>query len=216
MVRPYIIPHEISHHFLGSSHVRNDKHNLLTEDTDFDNLGRHNSLRKNNGVGFMTKNYSKATFLTVNRSTLYQFSIVAIKARHGDHTALDILIKKFNSLTLNDVMGVKYLPGLLGYTNHPEAVRQMLNVYNKPDIRPGKEDSLYNYCASSLNMLIPGFPSGNAFLGIIGDTVKMESYRRWIEENKDKYTINDVPFSRNKNIINDITENNPVTNNCNI
>ena len=26
MVRPYIIPHEISHHFLGSSHVRNDKH----------------------------------------------------------------------------------------------------------------------------------------------------------------------------------------------
>ena len=106
-------------------------------------------------------------------------------------------------------MGVKYLPGLLGYTNHPEAVRQMLNVYNKPDIRP-------DYCASSLNMLIPGFPSGNAFLGIIGDTVKMESYRRWIEENKDKYTINDVPFSRNKNIINDITENNPVTNNCNI
>ena len=384
MVRPYIIPHEISHHFLGSSHVRNDKHNLLTEDTDFDNLGRHNSLRKNNGAGFMTKNYSnllkililgivyfpniifandmdyeivkhaalakkksdmiltgkpsdnelekiessinkfclriiernnvdefykiicsdlkfsflhnlrlflnmqgnnlqkkavvasiielhellianklftedkyiqnlllnsayeenlytipmkkiikknilsgtlapmfseianlykdkdiedffmlsvsKATSLTVNRSTLYQF----IKARHGDHTALDILIKKFNSLTLDDIMGVKYLPGLLGYTNHPEAVRQMLNVYNKPDIRPDKEDSLYNYCASSLNMLIPGFPSGNAFLGIIGDTVKMESYRRWIEENKDKYTINDVPFSRNKNIINDI------------
>lgn len=38
--------------------MRNDKHNLLAEDTDFDNLGRHNSLRKNNGAGFMTKNYS--------------------------------------------------------------------------------------------------------------------------------------------------------------
>ena len=52
MERPYIIPHEISHHFLGSSHVRNDKHNLLTEDTDFDNLGRHNSLRKKQWSGF--------------------------------------------------------------------------------------------------------------------------------------------------------------------
>lgn len=47
MERPYIIPHEIAHHFLGASHVSGDKHNLLTEESNFENLGRYNCLRKN-------------------------------------------------------------------------------------------------------------------------------------------------------------------------
>jgi len=50
--RPYIVPHETAHHFLGESHVSGDKHNLLTEDSDLENLGNYNFLRKNQWGGF--------------------------------------------------------------------------------------------------------------------------------------------------------------------
>lgn len=163
-----------------------------------------NSYKDKDIENFFNISTFQAVSLNVNRSTLYQFSMIAIKARHGDHTALNILVSKLHSLDYNDAIGVKYLPRLLAYTNQPEAIMQMLNVYRKPDLRPSREGSLYNYCACSLNMFLPGFPSGNAFLGIIGDKIEVEPYRKWLKENKDKYTINEVPFSRNKDLINDV------------
>jgi len=121
---------------------------------------------------------------TINHSTLYHFCIFAIQARHGDYAALKILIDKLHSLAYNDEQGIRHVPRLLCYSNQQEAISQMINVYGKADLRPNKEDSLYNYCACSLNLLVSNFPPGNLFLGVIGDNVKDGLFQKWVKEKK--------------------------------
>lgn len=201
-----LLLNNISGESLDIELVKNIKTNILSG-TFAPLFSEINELFKDKDIeNYFNRIISNASALRVNHLTLYDFSIIAVKARHGDRVALNILLEKFNSLTENEKDGVKYLPMLLAYTNQLEAVEQMLNVYTKQDIRPDKENSLHNNCACSLHMLIRGFPAGNALLGIIGDSVKTEFYRKWIKENKGEYAIMNASFLSNKNLINDIID----------